>query len=89
MLLKTRATSKTYPSLTADCWRRWVQLRSIKKSLAEESDPEQRKHTANLLINARRKLAAHRESLEALRTNPYAGPELEERLRTLSMELPR
>jgi hypothetical protein len=57
-----------------------AQLRSLRKSLAEESDPDERKHTMKLLKNARRKLTAHRESLEAMRANPYAGPELEEQI---------
>lgn len=60
-------------------------VRSIKKSLADESDPEERKHTMKLLKNARRKLTAHRESLEALRANPYAGSELEEQIQLIGM----
>lgn len=62
-----------------------AQLRSIKNSLADESDPDERKHTMKLLKNARRKLTAHRESLEALRANSYAGSELEEQIQLIGM----
>jgi hypothetical protein len=62
-----------------------AQLRSLRKSLADELDPDERKHTLKLLKNARRKLTAHRESLEALRANPYAGTELEEQIQLISM----
>jgi hypothetical protein len=62
-----------------------AQLRSIRKSLADESDPDERKHTMKLLKNARRKLSAHRESLEAMRANPYAGPELDAQIQLIGM----
>jgi signal transduction histidine kinase len=62
-----------------------AQLRSLKKSLADESDPDEQKRTMKLLKNARRKLTAHRESLEALRANPYAGSELEEQIQLIGM----
>jgi hypothetical protein len=62
-----------------------AQLRSLKKSLTDESDPDERKDTMKLLKNARRKLVAHRASLEALRANPFAGSELEEQIQLIGM----
>ncbi|MGH8291580.1 MAG: hypothetical protein ACREV7_21810 [Steroidobacteraceae bacterium] len=62
-----------------------ARLHSIKESLAEESDPEERERTLKLLKNAQRKLTAHRESLEALRVDPNAGPELEEQIQLIGM----
>jgi len=62
-----------------------AQLRSLKKSLGDELDPDERKQTMKLLKTARRKLTAHRESLKGLRANPYAGSELEEQIQLIGM----
>jgi len=62
-----------------------ARLHSIKESLADESDPQERDRTLKLLKNAHRKLTAHRESLEALRVHPDAGPELEELIQLIGM----
>ena len=62
--------------------RRVGRLRSIKKSLADESEPEQRKHTAKLLSNVWRKL---RESLVSPPHKSLCRARVEEDIQLIGM----
>lgn len=58
-----------------------ARVRQIRKSLSDETDPEERQRTIRLLNGARRKFAAYRKSLEAFREHPSIGRDLEGQIR--------
>ena len=62
-----------------------ARLHSLKESLADDSDPEERDRTLKVLENSQQKLIVYRESLEALRDHPDAGPEPKEQIQLIGM----
>lgn len=57
----------------------------IRRSIANEYDPQERRRLRRLLNHTFRKVRAYRRALEGLRLTPFNGPAIEEQIQIFLM----